>query len=164
MWGVEKKPKHMKTTGRDGRAADVRVHGPMGRSSAPGQSKLHGTGRRVLTPRRDLLGLLAPHLPEGRPLFLLLQVRVVAGVLGVVAGVAVRVKDVGRAQLVDRGQRDARRVPEAHGAVLVSVQAQRGKILLSLKWIRWRRAGLMDFGIYYIATDEKNRCVDVCKC
>lgn len=135
----KKKTKHVKTSGRGDQAADVRVHEQRaaslllsGANSSPGIGH-GGTQDRMLSvdASADLLGLLASHLPEGRPLFLLLHVRVVAGVLGVVAGVAVRVEKVGRAQLVDRGQRDAGCVPEAHGAVLVSVEARRGKIFLS---------------------------------
>lgn len=139
----------MKTTGRDDQAADVRVHEQwtvsLLLSGANSSSGIGYGGTQNWTLSVDasagLLGLLASHLPEGRPLFLLLHVRVVAGVLGVVAGVAVRVEKVGRAQFVDRGQRNAGCVPETHGAVLVSVEAQREKyfchkiVLAEANWV-----------------------------
>lgn len=68
---------------------------------------------------------LGSHLPEGGPFFLLLHVGVVARVLGVVTGIAVRVKNIGRAQFVDGSQSNAGCVPETHGAVFMSVETQR---------------------------------------
>lgn len=68
---------------------------------------------------------LGSHLPEGGPFFLRLHVGVVARVLGVVAGIAVRVKNIGRAQFVDGSQSNAGCVPETHGAVFMSVETQR---------------------------------------
>lgn len=62
--------------------------------------------------RAGLLGRAGAHLAEGRPVVLRGRGQAV-GVL------AVRLEEAGRAQLVERPQRHARRVPEPHRAVLV---------------------------------------------
>lgn len=66
--------------------------------------------------------LIASHLPERRPFFLLLlHIGVVAGVLRVIARVAVGVEDVGCAEFVQRSEGDTRSIPESHSAILMAV-------------------------------------------